>query len=494
MSLSKEQFIKNSVWTLLELTLYPLLMIVATPVFIKKLGIEHYGLWMLVSTITLGINVLNIGIGDTNIRLISRYRAENNFERIKRVFNYNFSLSLFLCFTAVLFGIAFYNFNFISIFYKTENYWFANTVLLLACLSSGIKFIEIAILSVFKAFERFDINSKLVLLSKNSTMVINLIMVFLNYDLIAIFTVSVVVNFTNIIVQLVVLHRYERRIVGFPSFIFFREKLDYLNYNFWYWLQSVVALFGFLADKLVVAYFTDIKTLGYYSIASLIGIQIHNFFLAFGSFIFPRVSFKLAANKDVAQIYFLSRAIVALLGWSLIGFLILFGDFIFQLWLGAETFSNSIYFIKLYLVFEAGMLLIIVPFYFINGTQHIKLNSLFEVVIRSTHFLSMLAGYYLFGINGIIYGLIVSTFFNIPFQYFYFHKYIIQSVNSFHYLLVIAPVFFMAGLIISGNVFFQVSLVLCLIVCCKLIYFDPARQYSKENFLLGSLFNRLENK
>src|SRR5207253_6264226 len=101
MSLSRKQFIKNSVWTFLELVLYPLLMIIATPVFINKLGIEQYGLWMLVSTITLGINVLNIGVGDTNVRLISSLRANNDFEGIKKVFSYNFSLSLALCFAAL---------------------------------------------------------------------------------------------------------------------------------------------------------------------------------------------------------------------------------------------------------------------------------------------------------------------------------------------------------------------------------------------------------
>ena len=494
MSLSKEQFIKNSIWTFLELTLYPVLMIVATPVFIKKLGIEQYGLWMLVSTITLGINVLNIGVGDTNIRLISKYRAENNFGLIKRVFNYNFSLSLFLCFSACLVGIIFYKFNFISIFYKTGDYSFANTILLLACFSSGIKFIEIAILSVFKAFERFDINSKLVLISKNSIMIMNLVLVILNYNLITILTISVFINFFNICIQLAVLYYYERKIIGFPNLVFFREKLDELNYNFWYWLQSVVALLGFLADKLLVAYFTDVKTLGYYSIASLIGAQIHNFFLSFGSFIFPRVSFKLAEKKDVARIYFISRSIVALLGWALITFLILFGDFIFKLWLGYETFSNCIYFIKLYLVFEAGMLLIIVPFYFINGTQHIKLNSLFEIVIRCTHFFAMLIGFYLVGVNGIIYGLITSTFLNIPFQYFYFHKKVMPGLGRFQYLLVATPVFLLLGLIISGNVFFQLSLVVCLLVACKLIYFDPAKHYSKEIFLFRHIFNRVESK
>ncbi len=494
MSLTKEQFIKNSIWTFLELSLYPILMIVATPVFIKKLGIEQYGLWMLVSTITLGINVLNIGLGDTNIRLISRFRAENNFAGIKRVFNYNFSLALFLCAVAVVLGLLFYNFNFIAIFYTSADYHFASTILLLACVCSGIKFIEISILSVFKAFERFDLNSKMVMISKNSILALNLILVLLNYDLIQIFTFSIVLSSLNVLIQLRLLHQFNKQIVGIPALIFLKEKLDFTNYNFWYWLQSVVALLGFLADKLLVAYFTDVKTLGYYSIASLIGTQIHNFFLAYGSFIFPRVSFKLAAKKEVARIYFMSRALVASLGWGLISFLLVFGDFIFKLWLGPETFMHCIFFIKLYLVYEAGMLLIIVPFYFINGTPVIKLNSLFEMLIRSTHFIAMCIGFYLAGINGIVYGLIASTFVNIPFQYYMFHKKIITTLNGTQFLQVILPVVFMLGLVIFDNVIFQVSLLLAMIISCKLIYFDPAKQHTEQYSSIGSLLGRLENK
>ncbi len=494
MSLSKEQFIKNSTWTFLELALYPILMIVATPIFIKKLGIEQYGLWMLVSTITLGINALNIGVGDTNIRLISKLRVNEDHLGIKKVFNYNFSLSLFLCFIAIVIGFVFYYTNFISIFYKTSNYDFANSVLLLACFSAGLKLVEISLMSVFKAYERFDINSKLTLLSKNSGMILSLTLVILNQNLITVFMSMVAVHFINILLQVIVLSRFKNSLISPPTFIFFREKLDFLNYNFWYWLQSVVALLGFMADKLVVAYFTDAKTMGYYSIASLICIQIHNFFLSFGSFIFPRVSFKLAASRDITSLYYVSRAIVALLGWSLIGFLILFGDFIFKLWLGHETYINSIHFIKLYLVFEAAILLIIVPFYFINGTKQIKLNSLFEVTMRTSHFLAMLVGYYFAGVNGIIYGIIFSTFLNIPFQYFLFHKKVVFGANNFQFLLILIPVFFLFGLIIFDTVIFQVSLIVCFIISIKLIYFDPAKQHSKHIHLFNNLFSRLESK
>lgn len=482
MTLTKEQFVKNSGWTLAELSLFPVLVIIATPVFISKLGIEQYGLWVLVVTVTQIVNILNIGIGDTVIRLIAQYRAEQNDLLISKVFRYSFSLSLFLFFISVLVGAILSSVNFISLFYQTNNYSFANTILFISTAFWGIKFIEIAILSFFKAFERFDLNSKLSLISKNSVIVANLIMISMGYDLITTLFVALMISFLNIFIQLIVLHKFRKNTLVLPNFDFIKERSEYMSYNFWYWLQSSIALIGFLTDKLAVAWLTDIKTLGYYYIGSMIAANIHNFFLAFGSFVFPRVSFKLASKTDLTPLYMLSRALIALPGWLLIGFLIVGGDFIFKFWLGNETYLQSIYFIKLYLVFEAGMLLIIVPFHFVNGTSKLKLNSIFEAIIRTSHFVAMLIGYYFGGVNGIVYGLIISTMLNIPFQYYYFHQKIITGMAKLDFLFVIIPVLCLLGILLSGNPVFQFIFILAFLLSSKLIYFDRGKQYTNKLF------------
>lgn len=480
MSLSREQFFKNSVWTFLELALFPLLMILATPVFISHLGIEQYGLWMLITTITLSFNVLNIGVGDTNIRLISKYRAEGNQALIQKVYRYNFSFSLFLCVLSVLLGLAFYYTRFITLFYKGNDTEYAGTILLLGSISAGLKFVEVSTMSVFKAFERFDLNSKLSMISKNTVVIASILLAANGFNLYAIFICSLIINAINIVVQLITLAVFNKELMTWPDPGFFKERLDDLNYNFWYWLQSSIALAGFLADKLVVAMFADVKTFGYYSIASVVGTHIHNFFLSFGGFIFPRVSFKLASDGIVAPIYYVSRGIVSIGGWLCITFLICFGDFVFKLWLGYDTYSHAIYFIKLYLVYEAAMLLIIVPFYFINGTRYLKLNSLFEVCIRTSHLLAIFAGYYLNGVNGVLYGLIISTLLNIPLQYYLFHKRIIHLNQRFDHLMVLVPVMLLFGAGISENMFFKVPLLAALIISSKIIYFDPARKYLRS--------------
>jgi O-antigen/teichoic acid export membrane protein len=346
----------------------------------------------------------------------------------------------------------------------------------------GLRFVEIALLSVFKAFERFDVYSRMTMISKNSVMLMSLLLVINGHGLLTIFVATVLVNLFNIIIQLIALHSRTPGILSFPSLVFLREKVDHLNHHLWYWLQSAIALMGFLADKFIVALIADVATLGYYSIATMIGSQIHNFFLSFGSFAFPRVSYRLAAKSSIAPLYFIARSLVAIPGWIIIAALLLFGDFVFKAWLGPTTYEHSIFFIKMYLVFEAAMLLIIVPYYFINGSRMVRLNSAFEAFIRTSHILAMVVGYYLSGVDGILYGLIISTFLNIPFQYYFFHKKVLHDDFKMEHIWILVPVFFMLGIVLTGGAVMHLALIAGLIISCKLIYFDPTRLHTAHIF------------
>ncbi len=235
-------------------------------------------------------------------------------------------------------------------------------------------------------------------------------------------------NLLNLVVQFSTIRKRIPEIIYHLS-LRLGELQSITRYHFWYWLQSAIALLGFLSDKFFVAYFFDLKTLGYYSLGSLIAIQIHNILLAFGSFIFPKVSFHLQSNKKADHIFQRSSVLINSFGWLILISLLLSGPFIFKLWLGEQTYTQAIDYINLCLVFESAILLIIVPYHFLNGTDHVKLNSLFEIILRGSHIAGMFIGYYFGGSTGVIWGLIVATLINIPFQYAVFYKTILRNVD-----------------------------------------------------------------
>lgn len=44
-------------------------MIVATPLFIDKLGVEQYGVWMFINSLVIALSFINIGGADTVIKM-----------------------------------------------------------------------------------------------------------------------------------------------------------------------------------------------------------------------------------------------------------------------------------------------------------------------------------------------------------------------------------------------------------------------------------------
>lgn len=425
-------------------------MIAATPFFITRLGAEQYGLWMLINVIVQVMNGLNFGVGESTIKAIAQHEAKGSYKHINTAFNQNLSLSVIMaiaCSVAGLIaGIVIHRFSLFNI--PASYSGVIVMTIFLFSLSTGIKFIEQVFVSVFKGLQRFDVSSRLMISSRLTYLLGVIIAVLLGSDITGIIKVSLGVSLANLIVQAAVVYAYSPVKSIVPKFALPRFS-GLIQTNGWYWLQSVIALFGFLSDRIIIAQLTDLKTVGYYSIAALVGSQIHNILLALGGFVFPKVASATALGKNITQVYYLSRFIIAISGWLVILFLLLAGDFLFEWWLGEAVFRESISYIRLYLAFTAAIILIIIPFHFINGTPKVRLNTLFEIILRISHVAGMLAGYYFYGMTGLLCMLTGITLINIPFQYYVFHRAVLNIGLIHDAFIVVLP-----ALIISCMVMF----------------------------------------
>lgn len=458
MPISK-QLKKNTTWSILDLGIYPAMMIIATPIFIKYLGYEQYGIWMMVSTINQFIFVLNFGLGDSTIKIISGNRAIGNISHIVSSVNKNWSQAIIICLLSACIGLLIAFSGVVSYWFHIPNNLVYSTriVLCIAFASAGIKFCEMVLLSIFKGYERFDLSSQLSLISRNSVVIINIILVIAGYSLPFIFMSIVVINLLNIIVQLIVLKKQFPIMEFLPTLTFKQRFTD--KDQFWYWLQSVIGLIGFLSDKLLVGYFTNLKVLGMYSVASLIGNQLYNVLMSLGSFMFPRVAYERSVNNSFIQLYHNSRFVIAGMGWLLIFILLGSGSYIFSWWLGPDFYTGSIGYINLYLVFVAFMILNIIPYQFINASDSLAYNSLLEITLRLSHVIALLIGYYYNGVDGMLWGLIIATGINMVFQYCILYKVFAFNFSLWSSLSIVMPTL--------GIVLFvlNVSVILNIIAC-----------------------------
>lgn len=468
------------VWTGIDLFSYPLIMIAATPLFINKLGPEQYGLWMLINVIVQVMNGLNFGVGDSTIKVVAQHTAAGTATELNTLFNRNLSLSILLAVISAVLGyvagFVIYHFSWFNIPAKYSES-IVITVFLFS-VSTGIKFIEQVFISVFKGLQRFDISARLMILSRLTTIIAVIAIVYLGYGIVEIIKISLLINLINLFIQGAVVYNFTPVKSVFPK-LEMPPVSSLIKQNGWYWLQSVIALFGFLSDRLIIAYLTDLKTVGYYSIAALIGSQIHNILLAFGGFVFPKAASYTVLNKSINDVYYFSRFMIAVSGWFIIIFLLLAGDFVFKWWLGSEIYYQAIPYIRLYLAFISIIILIIIPFHITNGSVYLRFNTLFEIVLRLSHVGGMLAGYYFNGMIGLLWMLIATTLINIPFQYFLFHKKVLGISSFKESLIVVLP-----SLTILGIAFAAVHLnfifVALFLILVFFIYYKPASSFLKN--------------
>ncbi len=474
MAIASTQLVKNTFWSLLDVGLYPLLMLLATPLFIHHMGLEQYGIWMMATTVNQFMNVLNFGLGDSTIHAIATNRAENNTSKIVEQVAKNWSLAITISTLASLLGVG-------IAFSGLVQYWFhvplveqldSKFVLCLAFGSTAIKFMELVLLSVFKGFERFDYSARLSLISRNSMILMSIALVVLGCELAVVFLGIVIINLCNVLLQLLTVKKLFSFLQFKPSFRF-QYKFEN-THHYWYWLQSLIGMFGFLSDRLIVGYFTNIKVLGLYATASLIGSQLHNALVALGTFLFPKVAYEKKLNTNLLPLYYNSRFIIASLGWIITYSVLLVSPFVFKWWLGEEVYVLSETYIHMYLVFIAFMTLTIIPYQFINGSEVLYYNTWFELGLRCSHILSMLIGFYANGISGLLWGLITATAINIPIQYYYFHRHFFEWKSLLKScVIILPPISFVLFLMVTGILIKSVCILL-FIVSLFFIYFKPS--------------------
>jgi len=93
-SAARSQNVKNAAFSLGEYVGIPLLYLAATPLLVGRLGLELYGLWMLINSIVVMADTLNFGVGDSTLRFVSMCRGRGETASIVREIRTTYAVSL----------------------------------------------------------------------------------------------------------------------------------------------------------------------------------------------------------------------------------------------------------------------------------------------------------------------------------------------------------------------------------------------------------------
>lgn len=380
---------KNSIYAALDVVFAPFFLVIATPIFISQIGIEKYGLWILVNSVLASLSIFNFGINETIIKFISESKTKKNDLLQSKIFSSVISF-LFLLSIVVLFLI--YSIYFINVFFKLFEITEIIEILLFATPLFFIKQIEQALFALHKSYEDFKYLAKQSFISKALLYLSQIISIFIFKDVKSVFIVSVIASGIYLCYQFFELSKKYNNVLKKRNASLSVFK-SILGYGKWAWFSSTILIFNSHIDKWIVSSILGLKIFAYYSIGVSVLNQLKTIHTASISWVFPKISGNQLTSSASAKMHINLTLLISLIG-LVISFLLEKSDFLFILWLGEITFYESKLYLHTFLYLLPIWLMSAASFYYLLGLGIVKkkffADSLVLVVKIIVTFLALL--------------------------------------------------------------------------------------------------------
>ncbi|MCR4882186.1 MAG: oligosaccharide flippase family protein [Clostridiales bacterium] len=350
----------GSLLSYLQLSLGIVIGLLYTPLMIRLLGRQEYGLYNTVSSTISMLSILSLGFNSGYIRYYARYKEENNQEAVSRL-NGLFLLIFSAIGTIALLCGLYLSEHLPLVFHEglaPEEYEIAHVLMLILTVNMAVSFPMSVFQTIITAHEKFIFLKTLSILRTVLGPMLTLPLLLMGYRSIAMVSMTVVVSLIVDISYLVfVLRKLKERFVFkgfekglfrgllvFTSFIALNIVFDQINWNI---------------DKVILGRFKGTAEVAVYAV----GFSLYNYDMmistAVSGIFIPRIHQIYNANKEnpdrmnkqftdlfvrVGRIQYLILALVAS------GFCF-FGQAFIRLWVGAG-YENS-YYVALLLILPA---------------------------------------------------------------------------------------------------------------------------------------------
>ena len=153
-------------WAVIEIMAFPLMMFLATPLFLKSLGTEQFGQWMLLLTLNGLGGIAGLGMGATAVKEVSSSRGRGDLPGA--------AMAARCCLTITLIStIALSSLLFVvgstvapTFLFRVGSPELIQTLLLASIAQLSLEQIDVLYSSVLKGTERFDISAKIEIITR----------------------------------------------------------------------------------------------------------------------------------------------------------------------------------------------------------------------------------------------------------------------------------------------------------------------------------------
>jgi O-antigen/teichoic acid export membrane protein len=389
----------NPAWAILEYVWNPLLLLICTPLFLKALGSESYGLWMLlVASVGFGA-ILNAGTGAATIKHVSAEMGEANSHQLQRVIQGSLAIATT--------GGGLLALIIVCVFWFGDDFFFARMgdrhLLHITGLAAGmlawLEQIDNVFASALRGSEKYGLAAKAEIAAKSMQALALVTALLAGAGLAAVYVIIFIVALTRLGIKWLVTRRVLSVSKAYPRFAHVKELL---HFSKWAWIQGLGGTAFNSADRFVVASLLGATSLAQYAVVTQLAMQIHGLTAAGVSVVFPMISRKRARNPSFSIARATARTFLAnaALSTSVAVVVLVFGKLILKLWFGAQMPANAGILLD-YLVIAYWLLALnITPYYVLLGLGQIRSIAIWVFIGGAAGLIPMIYGISRFGLIG----------------------------------------------------------------------------------------------
>ncbi|OQZ00156.1 MAG: hypothetical protein B6D35_07560 [Candidatus Brocadia sp. UTAMX2] len=328
----------NSMYNLIRRLVALPIGLVLPPITIQYLGVEGYGIWVLIQTLITYTSLMDMGFSPAITKYTAEYDAHKDHFKIVRVFNTVLVVYIFLC--LIVFVIVYLGKGLIIDFLIGPTKIPKETISFVLIISSLVfccNMVFSAYLSFLNGLQRMDITNKIGSISSISNCLFSIVFLCVGGGLKSLAFAGGISGILSAVMYL----RACKKIAPYLTFnpFLFRMKTikEVWGFSSYGAMGNLVAMIHFQSDKLMISYFLGVSSLALYDVAHRLVFFVWGLSGSFITPIMPAIShvhakYGVEKSKEVFQTIF---SYTALMVCPLFFFVPVFADTLLLVWLGA---------------------------------------------------------------------------------------------------------------------------------------------------------------
>ncbi|PUZ22977.1 hypothetical protein DCC81_21430 [Chitinophaga parva] len=475
--------ISNSLWNIADIFLYPLLFFMSTAFFIRHLGQAQFGIWMLINTIIVSMQLFNFGIGSMVLKNIALHTGRGDADARAGTLNHAISITILLFgFCILLSGAGYFLVSHFHLFAIADAYrGLCAQSCALAGWIVGIKFFEQIFTNYFKALEQYKTAALLSSGNRLGGLLLNVLLLCIApMNIAQLLLVIIIMNALFILFAFLLL---QQRMPAYRFRFTLRIPRREMSFAVLTWLQSLAIILTFQSDRYLVVSYFGLIVLSYYALIATMFNHLHMGLNAVVHWISPKFTKLHAQAGDSESLYFAARSLVASCAVVFLLVLYFIYPFLFRIVLGSATSAEVQTYTRYFICFESFFALSIVPTYYFNAVGHEKAYLYYILIFCGLALGAMFACIHIFHEpQAVLYGLIAACVVSTLLLTCMLNKILTGKYQLYKALLQLLPSVFLTSFICAPTPLLRYS---CAALALATLYFTHLRGGKHTMLLLA---------